>query len=96
MKRDGYRDKYTKPRRKKATTAECHLEVQKRKKQSKPQPPKMLQKGNIDLPTQQDKNEVICQTCKRSFKKQGIKQHITKMHKTQQNKKKTKDKPNNN
>ena len=59
MKRDEYQDKYTKPRRKEATTVKYHLEVQKSKKQSRPQPPKRLQKGNIDLPTQQDKNEVL-------------------------------------
>jgi hypothetical protein len=78
MKRDGYRDKYTKPRRKEATTVEYNLEVQKRNKQSKPRPAKRLYKGNIDT------NDVIYPTCKRQFKKQGIKQHITRMHKTHQ------------
>ena len=86
MKRVGYRNKYTKPRRKEATTEEYHLEVQKRKKQSRSQPSKMLQKGNIDLSTQQDKNELICPTSKRPFKKIGINQHITNMHKIQQKK----------
>jgi ABC-type glutathione transport system ATPase component len=67
MKRDGYRDKYTntKQRRKEATTVEYNLEVQKRNKQSKPQPAKRLHKGIIDT------NDVMCPTCKRHFKKQG-------------------------
>ncbi len=59
MKRDGYRDKYTKPRRKEATTVEYNLEVQKRNKQSQPQP---ANRNN-------DTNNVICPTCKRQFKK---------------------------
>ena len=67
----------------------------KRKKQNRPQPPKRLQKGNIDLPTQHDKNEVICQTFKRSFKKQGIK-HYHQIAQNTTKQKKPKDKPNNN
>ena len=52
MKRDGYRDKYTKPRRKETTTVEYTTQkYKKRKKQSRSQPTKMLKKGNIDLST---------------------------------------------
>ncbi len=43
-----------------------------------PQPAKRLHKGIIDT------NDVMCPTCKRHFKKQGIKQQITKMHKRHQ------------
>jgi len=39
MKRDGYRDKYTKPKRK----VEYNLTVQAKKKQKRPQPTKRLQ-----------------------------------------------------
>ncbi len=74
MKRDGYRNKYTKPRRKEATTVEYNLEVQKRNKQSKPKPAKRLHNGIVDT------YDEICPT----FQKQGIKQHINKMHKTHQ------------
>jgi hypothetical protein len=46
MKRDGYRDKYTKPKRKEATSVEYNLAVQAQKKQKRPQPSKRLQNNN--------------------------------------------------
>ena len=45
MKRDVYRDKYTKPKRKEATTVEYQLEVEKRKKQSRSEPEKGFKKA---------------------------------------------------
>ena len=74
MKRDDYRDKYTKPKRKEATTVEYNLAVQAQKKQKTPQPTKSLQKNN--KATQQDTTEAECPICKLQFK-----QHITKIHK---------------
>ena len=46
MKRDGYIDKYTKPKRKEATTVEYNLAVQAQKNQKRPQPAKRLQNSN--------------------------------------------------
>ncbi len=57
---------------------ENNLEVQKRNKQSKRQPAKRLHNGIIDT------NDEIRPTCKRQFKKQGIKKDITQMHNTHQ------------
>ena len=79
MKRDGYIDKYTKPKRKEATTVEYNLAVQARKKKKRPQPTKWLQNNN--KATQEYTTEAECPICKLQFKKRGIKQHITKIHK---------------
>jgi hypothetical protein len=54
----------------------CGVQLRSTKKKQTEQTPtsKRLHKGIIDT------NDVMCSTCKRHFKKQGIKQHITKMH----------------
>ena len=79
MKRDGYRDKYTKLKRKEATTVEYNLAVQAQQKQKRPQPIKRLLNNN--KATQEDTTKAECPICKLQFKKRGIKQHITKIHK---------------
>ena len=76
LKRDGYKDKYTRPRRKEATTTEYNLETQMRKKKDNT---KRLQKRQA--PQQQNTNETTCQICNKKFKIRGLKQHITKQHK---------------
>ena len=78
MKRDDYRDKYTKPKRKEATRVEYNLAVQAHKMQKRPQTTKRLQNNN--KATQQDTNKAECPICKLQFLKRGIKQHITKTH----------------
>ena len=74
IKRDGYRDKYTKPRKKEATSVVYNLEIRKRKKKENPTKRLQTVKSN-----QSDTNLVTCDICKLQFKKRGIKQHITKM-----------------
>ena len=57
MKRDGYRDKYTKPKRKEATTEEYNLAVQAQKKQKRPKTTKRLQNNNkATMKTRQKRN----------------------------------------
>jgi hypothetical protein len=63
LKRDGYKVKYTKPRRKEATTIDYNLEIQKRKKKANP---KRLQKR--PAPQQQNTSETTCQICNKKFK----------------------------
>jgi hypothetical protein len=79
MKRDGFREKYIKPKRKEATTVEYNLAVQAQKKQKRPQQTKRLQNNNKAI--QEDTTETECPICKLQFKKRGIKQHKTKIHK---------------
>ena len=50
LKRDGYTDKYTKPRRKEATTTEYNLKIQKRKNKDNPK-------------SQSNTNKTTCTIC---------------------------------
>jgi hypothetical protein len=68
LKRDRYKDKYTKPRRKEATTIEYNLGIQKRKKKDNP---KRLQKR--PALQQQNTSETRCQICNKKFKIRGLK-----------------------
>jgi hypothetical protein len=76
VKRDGYKDKFTKPRRKEATKIEYNLEIQKSKKKDNPK--RLHTRPNNQ---QQNTDEITCQICNKKFKTRGLKQHITKQHK---------------
>ena len=83
MKRDGYKNKYTNPRRNEATTEEYLVDIQTIKK-SRDKRPKRLQELNRTRvsPTVTTKDTVECEHCGLSFKTNGIKRHQTVKHKT--------------
>ena len=83
MKRDGYKNKYTNPRRAEATTEKYLVEIQTIKK-TRDKKPKRLQEANKPQapPTATIDNTVKCEQCGLTFKEKGIKRHQTVMHKT--------------
>ena len=83
MKRDGYKNKYTNPRRTEATTEEYLVDIQTIKK-SRDKRSKRLQELNRTpvSPTVTTKDTVECEHCGLTFKTKGIKRHQTVKHKT--------------
>jgi hypothetical protein len=83
MKRDGYKDKYTNPRRAEATTDEYLVEIQTIKN-TRDKRPKRLHETNMTqaIPLAETSNKVKCEKCGLTFKAKGIKRHQTVKHKT--------------
>ena len=82
MKRDGYKNKYTNPRRAEVTTNEYLVEIQTIKKTREKKNPKRLQetKSIQDQKKAANSETVECKQCGLTFKAKGIKRHTTVTH----------------
>ena len=80
MKRDGYKNKYTDPRRAEATTKKYLVEIQTIQKIK----PKRLQESkSTQIKTKVANNgKIECNLCGLTFKAKGIKIHVAAKHKT--------------
>jgi len=81
--RDGYKDKYTNPRKPETTTTEYIVEIKSVKNQNNKIKNTNNQKTSPNNTTeQQSLDNRTCNTCNQTFKSAaGLKQHITKKHK---------------
>ena len=83
MKRDGYKNKYTNPRRAEATTEEYLVDIQTIKKSRDKRPKRLQELNKIGVsPTVTTKDTGECEHCGLSFKTKSIKRHQTVKHKT--------------
>ena len=85
MKRDGYKHKYTNPRRAELTTDKYQVEIQTIKL-TKNKNLKRLQVSKTQQEATENSDMVTCDKCVRKFKKRGIKLHTTLKHATASNK----------
>jgi ribosomal protein L37AE/L43A len=81
MKRDGYKNKYTDPRRAEATKDKYQVEIQTIKL-TRNKHPKRLQVSKTQQETSENSDIVTCDKCGKTFKKRGLKLHTTLKHAT--------------
>jgi hypothetical protein len=82
MMRDGYKNKYTNPRRTDTTTDEYQVEIHSIKKSSCKNPKRLQEKTTTTIEVTSD--TVDCEHCGLTFKANGIKRHQTVKHKNAQ------------
>jgi hypothetical protein len=82
MMRDGYKNKYTNPRRTETTTNEYQVEIHSIKKSSCKNPKRLQEKKTTTIEVTSD--TVDCEHCGLTFKAKGIKRHQTVKHKNAQ------------
>ena len=85
MKRDGYKNKYTNPRRAEVTTDKYQVKIQTTKL-TKNKNLKRLQVSKTQQETTENSDMVTCEKCGETFKKRGLKLHTTLKHATVSNK----------
>jgi hypothetical protein len=85
MKRDGYKNKYTNPRRAEVTTDKYQVKIQTTKL-TKNKNLKRLQVSKTQQETTENSDMVTCEKCGETFKKRGLKLHKTLKHATVSNK----------
>ena len=74
MKRDGYKNKYTNPRRTEVTTGKYQVEIQTIKL-TKNKNLKRLQVSKTQQEATETSDMVTCDKCGKTFKKRGLKLH---------------------
>jgi hypothetical protein len=82
MMRDGYKNKYTNPRRTDTTTDEYQVEIHSIKKSNCKNPKRLQEKTTTTKEVTSD--PVGCEHCGLTFKANGIKRHQTVKHKNAQ------------
>ena len=85
MKRDGYKNKYTNPRRAEVTTDKYQVEIQTIKL-TKNKNLKRLQVSKTQQEATEISDMVTYDKCGKTFKKRGLKLHTTLKHTTALNK----------
>jgi hypothetical protein len=81
MKRDGYKNKYTHPRRAEATAEEYIVEIQTIKKAKDKKPKRQQVSKHIQEKTKAANSDLVeCEQCGLTFKTKGIKRHKTVQH----------------